>query len=366
MKRIDQITFLRYIAAIAVVVYHYGREVVPFHQGVLHKLFSQAYTGVSFFFVLSGFVMVIAYYKDSKKNVDSLNYYKNRFARIYPVYMFAQIIFILDKYATGYSVNMLDLTMNSALLHAWHPEFPLSLNYPSWSLSVEFFFYLTFPFVLNRMLNKDSKLLVPLIIAIWVISQAFVGYFYHTPSMYTGEFTLSHNFLFYFPVFHLNQFLVGILAGYIYMKKYKSMNKNFTIYSTLLAFAILAALVIGGDGWRASFNNGILAPLFCVFIIVFAIDNGIVSRLFSHKFTVLLGEISYGIYILHVPVKYWVDHVFNKTGIENAEVRFFLYLILLTLVSYLSYIWIEVPLRNRIKKMKIKSGFNKIYSINKN
>ena len=64
--RIEQLTFIRFVAAISVVIHHFGLHIFPFNTSILLKIFKQGDLGVSFFFFLSGFVMIVAYHKKLK------------------------------------------------------------------------------------------------------------------------------------------------------------------------------------------------------------------------------------------------------------------------------------------------------------
>jgi peptidoglycan/LPS O-acetylase OafA/YrhL len=99
--RLDQLTFTRFIAAISIVVFHYGRNVFPFDMDGIKFLFRQANVGVSYFFILSGFIMVIAY--GNRGKIEYVDYLKRRFARIYPVYFLA----ILALFTYFYIFNRL-------------------------------------------------------------------------------------------------------------------------------------------------------------------------------------------------------------------------------------------------------------------
>lgn len=90
--RIEQLTFTRFIAAIAIVIFHFGKESYLFNSDYVSFIFRQAHLGVSYFFILSGFVMIIAY--GNKKNINFIEYIKNRLARIYPVYLLAIVLFL--------------------------------------------------------------------------------------------------------------------------------------------------------------------------------------------------------------------------------------------------------------------------------
>ena len=93
--RIEQLTFTRFIAAISIVVFHYAKDIPPFNFDVTSFFFQQANLGVSYFFILSGFVMIIAYWHKDK--VSFLSYMQKRFARIYPVTFLAAFLLLCFK-----------------------------------------------------------------------------------------------------------------------------------------------------------------------------------------------------------------------------------------------------------------------------
>jgi hypothetical protein len=75
--RIEQLTFTRFIAAVAVVIFHFGREVFPFQHPILQPLVLSANIGVSYFFILSGFVMIIAYNKQPNIDLQTILHFQN-------------------------------------------------------------------------------------------------------------------------------------------------------------------------------------------------------------------------------------------------------------------------------------------------
>lgn len=151
--RIEQITFTRFIAAFAIVIFHFGTKIFPFNNHYIAFLFRSANVGVSYFFVLSGFVMIVAYHK--KKEIDSFEYYKNRFARIYPVYLLA-ILLVYSYHITRGTVDYKGMLLNLIVIQAWIPGDALSFNPPGWSLSVELFFYAIFPLLFNKLYSKKD------------------------------------------------------------------------------------------------------------------------------------------------------------------------------------------------------------------
>ncbi|AYN00060.1 acyltransferase [Chryseobacterium sp. 3008163] len=118
----------------------------------MNLIVSNAHIGVSYFFILSGFIMIIAY---NNKNINVLNYYKNRFARIYPMYIFALLLFLVITKNN----NNEQIFYNVVGLQSWIPGFPLTLNTPGWSISVEIFFTAYFLLFFTFLKNILLKLL---------------------------------------------------------------------------------------------------------------------------------------------------------------------------------------------------------------
>jgi len=153
------LTSLRGLAAILVVLYHASYN-VDWPEGHLLKLvFSQGFLAVDFFFVLSGFI--IAYtYSDRFSEFTWSNYRVflwKRFARIYPLHLFVMLLFVsitVVIFITGrppdsrwYPVD--GFFFKVLLIDAWWTGYATTWNVPSWSISAEWFVYLTFPCLLR-------------------------------------------------------------------------------------------------------------------------------------------------------------------------------------------------------------------------
>jgi peptidoglycan/LPS O-acetylase OafA/YrhL len=100
-------------------------------------------TGVSFFFVLSGFVLTWS----ARSHDTAAGFWRRRIARIYPVHLVTAVAAMLLGSAilgqprpTGQQ-----LAANLLLIHSWWPAWWQTLNPVSWSLACEAFFYATFP-----------------------------------------------------------------------------------------------------------------------------------------------------------------------------------------------------------------------------
>jgi len=104
------------------------------------------------------------------------------------------------------------------------------------------------------------------------------------------------------------------------------------------------------------YHNGLLALLFIPFILLLSFNQGVISSLFRKKFFCYLGDISYSIYILQVPVYMWIDELFKYFRINDALMQFYFSLVMLILFSALTFSFIDVPLREKIKRGSIKNN----------
>ena len=343
--RIEQLTFTRFLAAVIIIVFHYGLDVPPFTYSSISFLFSNI--GISYFFVLSGFVLIIAYSKSDQPIVPR-TFYKNRFARVYPVYLFALLFHILMLWICNFSITWDGVLVNLSMLQAWLPQYAMAINRAGWTLSVEVLFYLSFPLVYNRFYKKYQ--LTPTAMAIlgfWLCSQMLSSYLISIPTN-IKEDSFSHHFIYYFPLMHFNQFLVGNLFGMILLNTYDRFSKNWDVLLILL-LAGMAALLRYPIPF-ANYHNGFLALFFGFIILIISLNTGICTKFTGGKMAVFLGEISFGMYILQIPVHDAFYKITKPFYYQHPNWFFYLYLLVLLLISALSFHFIETPLRRLIRK----------------
>ena len=345
--RIEQLTFTRFIAALLIVIFHYGTDIFPFN--LTGKMFLGGSVAVSYFFILSGFVMILAYH--NHKRVSFINYLKNRFARIYPLYLLASLMLIgFFVYDSKVAVKLQDVFLNVFMIQSWVPGKALTLNFPSWSLSVELFFYICFPFLFNLLYRRFSyqKLLLPFILFFGLTQVVFI--FLLQSQLYQGPHTGSHDLLFYFPLVHLSQFLLGNLAGLYFISTKNRKQRNNSIYILLLI--VVCGLILSFDN-TFKYHNGLLAFIFIPLILLISNDNGWISKLCNKKLMIYLGKISYGVYILQIPVFVIFKKILKNLDIQDNTFIFYSSLIVLLVFSSITYQYIEAPLRKKIKSITL-------------
>ena len=144
---------------------------------------------------------------------------------------------------------------------------------------------------------------------------------------------------------HLNQFLIGIVAGLYYLKGIKKGNILFFLSSLFLIFY----LPFVSKGLIAiAHHDGLLAPIFALLIIGAASSARLIEKILSWSLFVKGGDASYGIYILQFPIYiavYYIYDFLNIFSFLKEEGRFYTYLLVLIFLSYLSSktfeIWIK-------------------------
>lgn len=359
MKRIDSLTFIRFFAAFIVVIFHFGQDTQLAKEASPFVVSGQQM--VSLFFVLSGFVMMVSYYH--KENETPGSYYIKRFARIFPVYFAALVIVSIFDFSFDSELNNIQaLFLNLTFLQSWFPPYGLSLNYPGWSLSVEAFFYLTFPvsLFLIKKSNISWKKLIFLASLLYLFTQAILSNLLMS-EFYKGYFTISHHLIFYFPLTHYCSFLLGIAGGLLYVKHpewfQKSGWKSLIVFVVTILFTYYIiqepSMVRRIIRVRPAYQGSFYSLAFLLLVLSFAYSKNIFTNVISAPFFVLLGEASYSIYILQYPfheiyTKFLFKHL---PPIDNPNTDFILFALLLIGVSILSFYFIEKPGKKLILKL---------------
>ncbi len=356
MNKTSQLTFTRFTAALTVVIFHYGKKIWPFTIYPWSELIPTGNIFVGYFFTLSGFIMAMVYFRPAEK-FEKANYWAHRLARIYPVYLIGLVLTILLN--TRLLRDPTAIILNGLLLQAWQPPYPNTVNYPGWSLSVEAFFYLIFPFLLWLAYRLSFRVNAILIGLFWAAS--LVAHTYLLNTFYTGFPSFSHDVLFYNPLFHLNAFLLGCLGGrwFVEIAPQRPVRTipNLLMLTGSFLLICLSLLYLKDipkmAGWniKLALTNGSLAPLFLVAIIALARDQSWLAQALRHPWLVLLGDASYAIYILQFPVHTaYKKYVETLIAEQSNEFQFFVYLVLLIGISIATFLLIETPLRMAIQK----------------
>lgn len=343
------LTSLRFWAAYAVAFHHCCMIIVENAAPDLAErvpVISKLYLGVDFFFILSGFVLTHVYLQKLESRTFSIrNFYVRRIARIYPAYLLAFVIALTQLYGFFWAgvtpapeppLSVQSLLIYLFCFHAWWDFGLISINGPSWSISAEWFAYLLFPlflWMMSRLSLKFGAVLVIVLIALcWSLAAFWLG-----KPLTRLDFD--------FGILRIVPEFIGGIWLYLLGRKYelRTFGRG-TFYVTLaLLLALLAALA--PDLW--------IVLTFGAFIFLGAEQarQNFDWPLSSAK-AAYLGEISYSVYLLHIPLfEITLSLMKGLTLSDETEMALlFLALLLVLPAAMLSYALIETPMRRYINR----------------
>lgn len=243
-------------------------------------------------------------------------------------------------------------------MQSWFPPYALSLNGPGWSISVEAFFYLTFPFILFgiKKSNISWKILLLVSFLLYFFTQASLSNLLGN-GFYKGFPSPSHDLIYYYPLSHYCSFLLGISGGYIYIKHPQWFNKrgflSFIILISAIAINYFAlqnpSITRNIIGYPLAFGSSFYSLLFLLLILSLVHSKNFITIMMSSPFFVLLGEASYSLYILQIPIRYiYTNYILKYLMISDPNVNFFVFVLLLICFSIASYHFIEKPGKRKI------------------
>lgn len=326
------LTALRFFAACYVLLFH-TRGGTWFNAG---------YLGVTLFFVLSGFIL--AYNHPEVPAGQRKRFYISRFARIYPLFLFSYFVYgfgMHTLYGHGVAEAVKQSVLYLTLVHTWIPRYHWAICAGAWTLSCEMFFYAVFPFVVSRMERfvTNWKWAVALL---WSASlgPSLLGLWWGHQHPESADTINSIGGLLTTPLFHLPEFLLGIVLGLQFLRN----RPTFGPVAALVATAIcVVSLGVAGrlpQGYGTLTLNGGMALPFGLLIYTIAGWN---SKVLANPPLQLGGEISYSMYLLQGWIVEVVQDLLHHRR-DFVALRFGLFLV----VSYLTYRLIEKPARRWI------------------
>lgn len=348
---IKPLTSLRFFFALMVFFSHLSFLQHSKYKVLTHFfdfVFSEGHIGVSFFFILSGFILAYNYQDRILKNKKSKRkFYQARIARILPLHILTFILALPFTYNLFFEHQFLWISQaitNLTLTQSYIPFEPIyySFNAPSWSISDEMFFYFAFPFLIFLAYRfKTYKYFLLLIIITTIPFLTLV-----IPEKY-DYWTFYIN-----PFVRIIDFILGIFVFNIYqvvLRKENTINYNFIEISAILLFVIFfighywIAIV-----WRYSFYYWI--PM-SYLIFCFSFQKGFLSKILSNKIFIHLGEISFGFYMFHqLVIRYFYAVNSEFLFLENDILITIILFLISFIVSHYSFILFEKPINNYMKK----------------
>lgn len=346
-KRLELIQFSRALVPFLVMLFHLsGTMMAYFDYNLLGFSFIPISGGVNYFFALSGFMMYYIYCGSIGQTHQLKSFLLNRFIRIYPLYwlltlLFLFVLFLNPDFSVGHEKDI-DTLITSFLLVQSPRELEPVLNV-AWSLVHTVFFYLVFSLLFFSKVNISK-----VIITIWaLLTIAFsLGY------LYIDHFLIR----FFFNQYNLI-FLAGIFCAYC-----------ITHFKINLKVSILM-IIIGGMGFPVIWLNSVhpFIP------ISFDMGTGLASALIIlglgsvdmqkdmkiPRFFNYLGNAAFSIYLSHSFTLDLLSELISQLSAYDylgGWLTSMVLLILMLSIGCIVHSFIEKPLVQKIKKVKLEKN----------
>ena len=354
--RISNLDGLRFLAAAVVAICHF--DIIKAYYGLERtgwRFFSNAaQMAVSFFFVLSGFLITYLLLKEKMARPENrfrlFRFYGKRIRRIWPLYYLLLFIsfFVLPHIAWLEQHTDLSNELHMKRLVGylvWLPNYteynfgPQPFMGQTWSLAVEEFFYLFFPIGLYYVKQKNVFRYLFLLTFLSLLLTIVVHFLILNSSLSANLKSIMYVIT---DKYRIYAFGAGALVAWVLINTNQikgkwnliTRQKMVAIFLTLL----LTGLIIGGITF-SWFTQQIYAFLFSL-LMLSLVSSDIRYTLLNHSVLVYLGKISYGIYMLHplaIVICLKMSSHFKPLGMTGEFLLSILSLLLTLLFSALSY-----------------------------
>lgn len=368
VEYLSSLTALRGIAALLVAVFHFEMAVARFVPAEQSMFFEKSYLMVDLFFIMSGFIMMHVYSNHFNNSIQAKslkNFLVARFARIYPLHLFSLLLLVvIVRWLTDWGNPPIifeqpaDILPNVFLLHSFGVTNIYSWNIPSWSISAEAAAYLLFP-LLALSINKRKAVSAVILCVLVIVAYYSIMYLLPRVNPINPAISVPHNLNTTFDFGYIRG-IAGFTAGILMYLAYQLQVVRKAFSQDFVSLLILLGVILS---LHFALNDGITVFLFSVLVLSFTANTGRIAKVCSGKVLQFLGDISYSIYLMQIFLQEPFSHNIYLPGItgigrgkqnidfSSGVLYCIAYLILLVLISYLSYKLVELPSRRFLNRL---------------
>ena len=365
---------MRCFAAINIVLFHFSNpywfdfrydfRLPVFNEPTLHfklllaPVVNAGYVSVSYFILLSGFVLGYNYNARARAGeLDNKRFWKARFTRIYPIYLLS-LLLSWGQLPTEYGSHThgmfwAGLVLTPLLLQGWIPAIATFLNTPAWTMSAEAFYYVIFPWLARWKRPERVAPHLAKMAAVWILGMlpgALYMYFSPDGIAHPDRWSYGHWLwaLKYTPYAHVASFIFGVMLAELDELVPRASHLRFWL--ALGGFAgIYGLLLLGPLVPYAVVHDGLLMPLFACIVLGLAGENPLSAAL-GWRPLVFVGEASYCLYLLHFTLWNLIhsSHVLNRLGLALFDP--WISYVTLIVLALLALHLIEKPAQRQLRK----------------
>lgn len=317
--KFKSIQVLRGCGALSVALYHCNVYLINMggNEKTIFKVFNEFFSyGAILFFAISGYLMASSINNSS----GNKTFLVKRLARIYPSYILTVIMVVFIKVSLFSSITQPDLLKSITLLPFGVIVYPLGVE---WTLIYEIFFYFVcWPFNYERFKDFFSRFLLLWMLIILITSLKF--------NLQTSFLPTINNI--FFAVFNF----AFIFGGLFYYLNQKMPIKSLKLTYIIIIINLIVIYIVGYYSKTITFFGRISYFIFGIgfsCIIYAMINNERISNINYNKYIIALGDYSYGLYLIHVPVITIIFSLFSKAISTNLASIIGIIAIILSLVA---------------------------------
>lgn len=297
------LTGIRTLLALFILLFHF----TPSGLGPLYPIIDNGYVFVSFFFLISGYILSYNYL-DRPGRLNIRDFWVARLSRLYPVYLVV-LVCSWEMLRTEWHVrNLHDFWQGTffslILFQGWFPNLATFWNTVAWTLSCEIALYAMFPLLMRFPWPSKPARLIALLFAIWIVGLIpHAAYTILNPDhlsgpadRYSGGFYIQ--LLKYTPLPYLCTFLAGTALGKL--QSVLTLTRRQRLCIALAGFAsawCVFYLAIKHLSY-VMIHGGLLTPVFATIILGLSGPN-LVTSIFSWRPLVTLGSATFCLYLIH-------------------------------------------------------------------
>lgn len=325
---LPSLTGLRFVAAAAVVAHHTADWQVP--------VVGLGYLGVSFFFVLSGFVLAWA----GSMREGAGAFWRHRLARIYPLHLTMLVVVLVLPVRTPEGTAT--VLQHLLLVQAWTPDAAVAANPVSWSLSAEAFFYLMFPLLLPVLTRLSTTGLARVCVLLWLVQAELAV-------LLLAAVPQGHFLTYDVPLLRLPEFVIGAASALLLARGYTPSSRCRQAYlaTGTLALAVLLGVQLVSDAvvpWSVAASLSLPATVGTIWWVAGRDVAGRSSRVLTSALAQHLGAWSFAVYLVHWPL---LDLLARALGHEEVGglALWWIPVVLAasTAVAAVTHRWVERP-----------------------
>jgi len=294
VRNLPSLTGLRWLTAMLIFGHHImAVEYIGGRAGdVWQFVFEPGKTGVTLFFILSGFVLAWGY----KPTQSAGSFWWHRFARIYPLHvvgvalaLVAAATLVPEIRANGAA----PVIANVFLVNGWVPDWWQAGNPASWSLVCEAFFYLSFPFLIRPLVRASNRTLGVVVVASLVLVALAPQIAAVSPVPMSAAST---------PLLRLPEFVIGMsLALLMKSSTWQPVRLFVAVPLAVAGYALSEAPTLPGT----DIHPGLAATVGFFALLVASLANADArhaSTFLARSLWQELGRVSFAFYLVHLLV----------------------------------------------------------------